>query len=608
MPSPVVAPPADNPPASHSPSTPRATAEDRPGITLPSGSYIGLGLAAALSIAVAATRLHRRRRLHTNPGDVSAHESAALPEPVAKARKAHLDLAYANHDDPIPPDVDLVAKDDATPPNSITLGARDRTPITLPLAGLVLGLTGDGALAVARAITTELLAQARRDRAELLIPRPDADALYAGAALTGIPGLTITPSLAAATSQLEAEILRRARLLENTDQSDLNAVRAADPTDPLPVLLLTASVPEPTTATVQAIAQLGTRYGIGTLILGPAPTGTTLHLTADATVAQAEGPHADTLTGVRLFHLTSDDADAMLHTLRTATGAPEPKTVDIPGPRATSDSSSEVTPHASARDETLISAPTDQDHPRPIRLQVLGPVRLHTTDGPITTGVRRSARDLLAYLALHPSGITRDQAINALWPDHQPETATTQFNTAVANIRKTLRTATGLREPMYVTHIAGRYRLDPNLIDVDEQRLTAALAKARHAATDPERIAALTPVSDLYTAEFATDLTHDWAENHREHLRRAVIDALARLARLLQHDHPEQALNTLEQAITQDPYAEPLYRRVMQLQAELGHPDAAQRTYRLLTARLADLDTEPDEKTHQMLIDLERHP
>ncbi|TDB88829.1 hypothetical protein E1264_10025, partial [Actinomadura sp. KC216] len=207
-------------------------------------------------------------------------------------------------------------------------------------------------------------------------------------------------------------------------------------------------------------------------------------------------------------------------------------------------------------------------------------------------------------LALNPSGVTRDQAIAALWPDHQPDTATTQFNTAVANIRKTLRTATGLREPMYVIRTAGRYQLDPDLIDIDEQRLNAALTHARHATTDTERLTALKPVADLYTAEFATDLTHDWAENHREHLRRAVTDALTRLCRLLQPDHPEQALTTLEQAISHDPYAEHLYRNLMQLQAELGDPDAAKRTYQLLTNRLTDLDTEPDDQTHQLLANI----
>ncbi|TMR33356.1 BTAD domain-containing putative transcriptional regulator [Actinomadura geliboluensis] len=608
VPSPVVvAPPAESSPATPPQPTLRSAEQDRTSsaITLSSGSYIGLGLAAALSLAIAATRLHRRRRRPlADTADVPATPSAP-PEPVAKARKAHLDRAYVDHDDPIPSDADLVIQDRTAPPaDHIILGTRDRTTVTLPLPGLNLGLTGSGARSAARAATTDLLAKAHRDRAEVLIPRPDAQILYPDTPLTGIPGLTITPTPEAAITQLEAEVLRRARLLEAANETDLAAIRATDPAEPLPNLLLVATIPEASAATVHAITQLGRRYGIGALILGPCPAGTTVHLSDDVTVVQADGPHADSFTGTVLFHLTADDANAMLRTLRATTGTPESATADIQPPSP--DTSQGSADYDAARSEAGIPVPqlTDHDQPRPVRLQVLGPVRLHTADGPITTGVRRSARDLIVYLALNPSGVTRDQAIAALWPDHQPDTATTQFNTAVANIRKTLRTATGLREPMYVIRTAGRYQLDPGLIDIDEQRLNAALTHARHATTDTERLTALKPVADLYTAEFATDLTHDWAENHREHLRRAVTDALTRLARLLQPDHPEQALATLEQAISHDPYAEHLYRNLMQLQAELGDPDAAKRTYQLLTNRLADLDTEPDDQTHQLLANI----
>lgn len=64
------------------------------------------------------------------------------------------------------------------------------------------------------------------------------------------------------------------------------------------------------------------------------------------------------------------------------------------------------------------------------------------------------------------------------------------------------------------------------------------------------------------------------------------------------------ALTTLEQAITHDPYAEPLYQRIIRLQAALGQPDAARRTYRLLEARLAELDTDPEPATTALLTDL----
>jgi len=62
------------------------------------------------------------------------------------------------------------------------------------------------------------------------------------------------------------------------------------------------------------------------------------------------------------------------------------------------------------------------------------------------------------------------------------------------------------------------------------------------------------------------------------------------------------------QAISADPVAEDLYRRLMRLQAGLGRPDAVQRTYRLLARRLADLDVDPDPETEQLVADLLRRP
>lgn len=427
-----------------------------------------------------------------------------------------MDRVYADQDAPIPSDADLIIQDRTAPAaDHITLGTRDRTAVTLPLPGLNLGLIGSSARGAARAATTELLAKAHRDRAEVLIPQPDAQILYPDTALTGVPGLTITPTPEAAITQLEAEVLRRARLLEAASETDLAAVRATDPAEPLPNLLLVATIPEATATTVHAITQLGRRYGIGALILGPCPAGTTVHLSDDVTVVQADGPHADNLTGTALFHLTADDANAMLHTLHTASGASPPAQApqaripisDVSAPNSSPDTHPQPLPRP---------RPGGQQRPCPVSLQLLGPVRIHTADGAISTGVRRSARDLLAYLALHPDGVARDRAIGALWPDHDPETAANQFNTATANIRKILRTATGFREPMYVIHTAGSYRLDTDLIDTDLWRLTKSLDHAHHATTDSDRITALAPVIDLYTADFATDLTHDWAETYRD--------------------------------------------------------------------------------------------
>lgn len=597
VPSPVVAPPAEHS-ISPAPSTPndRDDADPPLEISLPSGSRIGLGLAAALSVAVAATRLHRRRRrpLQSDPEAAEHIPEPPIPAPVLKARKAHLDT-YVVREAPVPSDPELVRKDLLTPePDDLVVGTRDGQAVTIPLAGLSLGLTGDGAHAAARAITTELLAKAHRYRAEVIMPQPDAQVIFPGDDITDLStahdGLTLKRNLHEAINHLEIELLHRGRILETTEQPDVAALRADDPAEPLPTVLLVASIPSDN-ARVDALATLGRRFGLGVLVLGAWTSGTNVELATDATVTNTDGPNAAQFTQASLFHLTTDDAAEMLRTIRTATGTEAPSPTNV-SPTPEPETPSAIIPPP---------RPSEGASNRPVSLEVLGDVRISTADGPIKTGLRQRARDLLAYLALHPDGVTRDRASADLWPDESPQTVVTAFNTAVTNIRNVLRNATGLSNPMYVIHSTGRYRIDPDVIDIDLWQLTAALADAQRATDDATKIRALTLVADRCAGEFATGLTQPWAEAHREYLRRTVGNALTNLARLHQQDDPEQALMVLEQAIIRDPYSEPLYRHVMRLQARLERPDAVRRTYALLTARLDELHAEPDDETRKLV-------
>ncbi|MWA02747.1 LysM peptidoglycan-binding domain-containing protein [Actinomadura sp. LD22] len=609
VPTPVVAPPADHP-VSPSPSTPSHQDDHRSplAVTLPSGSRIGLGLAAALSAAVAATRLHRRRRrpINTDPTSYGSPAELPIPAPVLKARQAHM-ATYADHDAPLPSDGELAYEELlAEGPNSLVIGTCGDRPVSVPLPGLSLGLSGDGAHAAVRAIATELVPKARRYHAEIIIPQADAQVLFPGADIAGLStaleGLIITPSLSSAIERLEAELLRRGRMLQADELPDVPALRVEDPGEPLPTMLLVAKVPEHGDAAVHALAALGRRYCIGALILGAWQAGTSLDLAADGTVTAAHGPDSDQFVQARLFHLTADDAAGMLQTIQTANGS-EP---DVSASPQAADTPSEPVPPSVT---SLVPPPrrVAEGHRAPARLQVLGPVLLHTADGPIATGLRKGARHLLGYLALHPKGVTRDQAIGALWPDATPQSGVNRFNSATSSIRGVLRTATGLTEPRFLIHTAGRYRIDHDLVDVDLWQLTATLADAKRAVADEDadnRINALALVSDLYTGGFADDFEFAWAETYREHLRRTVVDALGHFVQLVKEDKPESALATLERAITLDLYTEPLYQEIMRLQARLGRSDAVQRTYRLLELRLDEIDAEPCEETSRLLADL----
>jgi DNA-binding SARP family transcriptional activator len=99
----------------------------------------------------------------------------------------------------------------------------------------------------------------------------------------------------------------------------------------------------------------------------------------------------------------------------------------------------------------------------------------------------------------------------------------------------------------------------------------AALATARRAELDPAVVGALAEAGDAYGGPLLDGAPFVWVEGPREDLRRRAVDALARLCELRQAGGDAQgAMVALEQAISVDPVAEELYRRLMRLEASLN--------------------------------------
>jgi hypothetical protein len=146
----------------------------------------------------------------------------------------------------------------------------------------------------------------------------------------------------------------------------------------------------------------------------------------------------------------------------------------------------------------------------------------------------------------------------------------------------------------------GRYRLSPDLVEVDYTRVAQAQTDRRTATTPQDRRAALQAMIDTYAGPLAEGMSAAWLDPVREALRRDAVDAVDALARVLVSTDPEQTLELLEIARAFDPFNELLYSDIMRLQARLGRLDAIPRTLALLTTRLAELDDHPSPGTVQL--------
>ena len=193
-----------------------------------------------------------------------------------------------------------------------------------------------------------------------------------------------------------------------------------------------------------------------------------------------------------------------------------------------------------------------------MQLALLGPLRI-TAAGQEVSGGMRKARELLAFLAVHPDGASGEAISEGLWPEADPGRAAGQRNLALRKAREMLRAAAGLPAPLWILNASGRYRLDPTLIGTDLEAFSEALEEARNASGDA-RLAACRRAVGLYRGELAEGTGYEWAEPYAETARRRALDAWTTIAEILQPADPGQALSALETALSHDPYNEYLVR------------------------------------------------
>jgi outer membrane protein OmpA-like peptidoglycan-associated protein/DNA-binding SARP family transcriptional activator len=595
-----VSTPSQDPPVTTSPTHPPTT------VNLPSGAMVGLSFAAGVGTALAASRLHRRRRHRTPPSgpDLSTREPEPPPA-VRRLRRADLAARESGHTDPAqaPPENGALHVFPLASSGRIVLGVRNDENVTVSIGGLVVGLAGAGGPGAARALLLALLTHAGDHDVEIVIPRGDAARLFTLDAddidelARHIRALRVVSDLAAALRLLESERIHRARLLDTTaDAGDLAAVRQADPTEPLTRLVLAAAMSEEHERRLDALAAAAGVYDMAVIGLGGHPAGPTAHLDNDGNVTAVDGPDTGLWQGLRMFHLTAGDAHQVLDVIRDAHGAPEPEPDIRPADEAAAADPALAPP--------VLEEPQAADE-RPVQLHVLGLPIVKADARELETGIRGKGRELLSYLAVYANGATRDAILAALWPDVDHKHAVMRFHAALHDVRRALRRATGLVDENFIVVLADRYRIDPDLVSVDLWRFHTALHRASQAEDDQTRAALLQEAADTYEGHLVAEVTYEqayeWIEPEREALHRQAVEALIHLAGLYEAGEPERSLTVLERARTLDRYAEEVYQRIMTLQARLGRPDAVRRTYRLLETSLEELDVDPSQETQQLL-------
>ncbi|MGA5305926.1 BTAD domain-containing putative transcriptional regulator [Nucisporomicrobium flavum] len=601
--SPSASAPATATPAAGQPSAARPAAPDDgrnaggdsdAGISLPSDGWLSLGLAALIAAVASLLRLQRRRRARLAfpiSTGITA-QPAPVPEPLAPVDAVSARHLPSDDDEPHQPTAPAV-------PAPVGLDPHGGEVSLFDLPGPGLALIGDNAEPVARAVLAAALATGATQAAEtrpVVVTTTEALArlLPAGAALVGLDPdgisydgerLIVLSDAAAAVTHAEEEMIVRRRLLDTFDLDSVTALNGrTDHAEAQPPYVLLIEATPRHAARLHAIGAHRQALNLYPVVLG-----------------ELEGvPTAEAAGLARPSMLAAEDLAAVLAMLTDAAARPEPGH-DIDLDPAPSDPAAAPTETGDEQAEPVPAQP--REAPAPVRLRVLGPVLVETQTGPAATGMRSGSYIVLASLAVHPGGRTLDQLAADLHPDTDPGTAGKRIRTDISTIRRVLRAATSNPEAMFVVYDAatGRYRLDPELIAVDLWQMLTAIEAANTADDDTQALASLREAVELYGGDFADGVDQTWITDYANSCRHQILSVFARIAEIVEADHPDQAVTALERALEFDSVNEELYQRVMRIHGRAGRPDAVRRTLRRLEERLAELgDAEPSEATRRV--------
>src|SRR5829696_3881695 len=236
----------------------------------------------------------------------------------------------------------------------------------------------------------------------------------------------------------------------------------------------------------------------------------------------------------------------------------------------------------------------------PVRVWLLGGFRV--TVGPRSIGEEewrlKKAASLLKLLALAPGHrLHREQAMELLWPDLDPEAALNNLHHALHVARRTLEPAApaGSTASRYLHLRDERLTLYPEgPLWVDVEAFEEAAATARHALLEP---AAYRAAMDVYGGELLPEDRYElWVEERGEELRGAYLSLLMELAGLYEKRKEfGEAIEALQRVVAEGPSQEEAHTGLMRLYALSGRRREALRQYeRLREAHFRDFGTEPE--------------
>lgn len=251
-----------------------------------------------------------------------------------------------------------------------------------------------------------------------------------------------------------------------------------------------------------------------------------------------------------------------------------------------------VAPEQPSPVERAASAPDVALPTRP-QISVLGPLTI-TGGKRSRRGLRARALELIAYLALHPRSVHRDELLEAFWSGEDPRRTRPRLRQAVRDARRLLGAA--------IASERDGYWLDRAELDVDRDELERLLSAARVTENQQVEQRLLEQALELFASEPLAGSDYAWAEGELRRLRATQVELLERVGRIrLASGEPRRALELAERALALDGLNEGLWQLALEAESALGLRGAVDERYERLRMILSErLGLEPDRNTRSL--------
>ncbi|MGK2850017.1 MAG: BTAD domain-containing putative transcriptional regulator [Candidatus Limnocylindrales bacterium] len=207
--------------------------------------------------------------------------------------------------------------------------------------------------------------------------------------------------------------------------------------------------------------------------------------------------------------------------------------------------------------------------------------------------IRRKVLALVCYLVTRPGmSSTRDQVLEALWPDLAPDVAINSLNQTIYFLRRVFEPDYSEDlSPGYVHHDSDVVWLDPELIAC-RSRAAKDFIRSLPARPSPDEVERLV---GLYLARFALDFEYEeWAGSYRDNLHAAYLEIVERaVVDDFATGHHDRGISVARRALEVDPTAEQIEVSLLRLYKATGaHAAAAEQYAHYASAMRDDLGLE----------------